>query len=97
MAADHADIVVVTSDNPRTEPPRQIISDVLSGISGDHSTLVEPDRAVAIEKAIVDARESDIVLIAGKGHESVQLVDGQSIPFDDRQVVMDILERNQST
>ena len=95
VAADHADIVVVTSDNPRTEPPRQIISDVLSGISGDHSTLVEPDRAVAIEKAIVDARESDIILIAGKGHESVQLVDGQSIPFDDRQVVMDILQRNQ--
>tara|TARA_B100001059_G_scaffold65168_2_gene61360 strand:- start:18977 stop:20434 length:1458 start_codon:yes stop_codon:yes gene_type:complete len=97
VASRHADVVVVTSDNPRTESPGQIISDVLSGLEDECPSRIEPDRAAAIEMAIQDARRQDIVLIAGKGHESVQLLNGQSIPFDDRQVALEILERIQSS
>jgi UDP-N-acetylmuramoyl-L-alanyl-D-glutamate--2,6-diaminopimelate ligase len=99
VAAEGADLVVVTSDNPRTEDPEEIISQVTPGLekggvrrisvgkakSGEKGYLVEVDRRTAIETAIGMAREDDVVLIAGKGHETYQIVGGEKRPFDDRE------------
>ena len=93
VASRLAEVVVVTSDNPRTESPLGIINDVLSGIPDGRLVQVEPDRAAAIEKAIELADEGDILLIAGKGHESIQLIADQSHPFDDRLIAAGILDR----
>lgn len=90
LAAQLADLSVVTSDNPRTEDPDAIIADILPGM-GDAPHLVEPDRRRAIEKAIAKARPGDLVLIAGKGHEDYQEVCGVKTPFDDREVAREIL------
>ncbi len=89
-----ADIIVVTSDNPRSEDPYAIIEEVLLGIPVDAdptSIHVEADRATAIAVAIDLAGEGDIVLIAGKGHESGQTFADQVLPFDDRQVAQEVL------
>ena len=90
LAAQMADLSVVTSDNPRTEDPDAIIADILPGI-GNAPHLVEPDRRRAIEQAIAKARAGDLVLIAGKGHEDYQEVCGVKTPFDDREVAREIL------
>ncbi len=90
VAAELADHVVVTSDNPRTEDPRAIIDEILAGAPGAE---VEPDRAAAITLALTGAREGDVVVIAGKGHELGQEIDGTVIPFDDRAVAADVLRR----
>ncbi len=85
IAARLANIVVVTSDNPRSEDPQAIIAEILQGMPpGD--TLVEPDRARAIETALRLARPGDVVLLAGKGHETYQQFADRTIPFDDREV-----------
>ena len=76
--ADHA---VVTSDNPRTEPPQQIIDDILEGMSDDAMAVV--DRAKAIEAAINDAAADDVILIAGKGHENYQVIGERTLTFSD--------------
>lgn len=81
-----ADLVVVTSDNPRTEDPEAIIADVLEGVQEGAGVIVEPDRRLAIRAAIGEARRGDVVVIAGKGHETAQLIGDRSIPFDDREV-----------
>ena len=91
LAAQLADLSVVTSDNPRTEAPDAIIADILPGI-GNAPHLVESDRRRAIEKAIAKARPGDLVLIAGKGHEDYQEVCGVKTPFDDREVAREILQ-----
>ncbi|MSR19123.1 MAG: UDP-N-acetylmuramoyl-L-alanyl-D-glutamate--2,6-diaminopimelate ligase [Phycisphaerales bacterium] len=85
-ACDLADAVWVTSDNPRTEDARVIIEEILSGVSDQWSpkVRVEVDRARAIGAAVADAREGDILLIAGKGHEDYQIIGTQKFPFDDR-------------
>ena len=83
-AANGSDHIYVTSDNPRSEDPDQIIQDILPGVSGTYT--VEIDRAKAITKAIRDAKEGDIVLIAGKGHETTQTTNGEIIEFDDRKI-----------
>ncbi|MCL1962555.1 MAG: UDP-N-acetylmuramoyl-L-alanyl-D-glutamate--2,6-diaminopimelate ligase [Desulfovibrionaceae bacterium] len=80
-----ADAVVVTSDNPRGEAPQAIIDGILRGLRRVDAARVEPDRARAIEWAIVQAGERDVVLIAGKGHEDYQEVRGQRLPFSDQQ------------
>jgi len=87
-AAKLADVVVVTSDNPRSEPPEQIIAEVVAGMAGDGgATEVVVDRRAAIARAIELAGEGDIVLIAGKGHEQGQeFAGGRVVPFDDRRV-----------
>ena len=92
-AADLADVVVVTSDNPRSERPEAIIEEILSGIdeSGRAKTRVEPDRREAISLALREAREGDVVLIAGKGHESYQDIGGKRIPFVDAEVAAEQL------
>ena len=84
-----ADRLVVTSDNPRSEDPSAIIDAILGGIGGDRrlSTVVEPDRKKAIEFALREADEGDVVIIAGKGHETTQEIKGVKYPFDDREVV----------
>ena len=84
-AAALADICVVTSDNPRTESPQQIIDQIISGMPAACSPLVEPDRRTAIQLAIQMAQPGDAVLICGKGHECVQIVGTQRREFSDCQ------------
>jgi UDP-N-acetylmuramoyl-L-alanyl-D-glutamate--2,6-diaminopimelate ligase len=81
--------VVVTSDNPRREDPLAIISDILPGTSGE--VVVEPDRAAAIALAIEGAMPGDVVLIAGKGHETTQSVGGRVLPFSDASLATTVL------
>ncbi|ACN99576.1 UDP-N-acetylmuramoyl-L-alanyl-D-glutamate--2,6-diaminopimelate ligase (UDP-MurNAc-L-Ala-D-Glu:meso-diaminopimelate ligase)(Meso-diaminopimelate-adding enzyme) (Meso-A2pm-adding enzyme) (UDP-N-acetylmuramyl-tripeptide synthetase) (UDP-MurNAc-tripeptidesynt [Sulfurihydrogenibium azorense Az-Fu1] len=92
VAQDFSDIVILTSDNPRFEDPNQIIKDILEGITQKSKVIVEPDRKKAIEYAIKTAQKGDIVLIAGKGHENYQIIKDQVIPFDDKEVVNQILK-----
>ena len=85
-----ADKLVVTSDNPRSEDPLKIIDAILVGVRGRGSGIsvtVEPDRKKAIEFALRKAQEGDVVVIAGKGHETTQEIKGVKYPFDDREVV----------
>ena len=90
-----SDFVVLTSDNPRSEDPRAIINDALVGLQKSGAKYnVEPDRRKAIGLAIGDARAGDIVLLAGKGHERVQVTREGSQPFDDAQVAREMLRAN---
>jgi UDP-N-acetylmuramoyl-L-alanyl-D-glutamate--2,6-diaminopimelate ligase len=92
VAAENSDLVVITSDNPRSEDPLDIINDVLVGVRRtDTPNLVEPDREKAIRRAIEEARPGDVLLIAGKGHETYQVLGGRTIEFDDRAVSRRIL------
>ncbi len=84
VAAELADYVVVTSDNPRTEDPQAIIAEILS--SGIAVRLVEPDRRAAINRAIIEADPCDTLLIAGKGHEDYQIIGEKKLPFSDQEV-----------
>lgn len=93
IAAFYSSSVWVTSDNPRNEDPLQIISDILGGIGGEGPNhRAEPDRGLAIRKAIAEAAPGDIVLIAGKGHESGQTTAGVTRPFSDFEVARRHLE-----
>jgi UDP-N-acetylmuramoyl-L-alanyl-D-glutamate--2,6-diaminopimelate ligase len=94
VAAELADLVVVTDDNPRDEDPAAIRSAVLAGTIGLPAEVVEiGDRRAAIEHAVAWARPGDIVLIAGKGHESGQTSGGRTRPFDDREELAAALEK----
>ena len=84
VAASLSDICIVTSDNPRSESPEAIISDICEGIPDLKSFVVEPDRKKAIELAINTSCPQDVVLIAGKGHETYQILKDRTIDFDDR-------------
>jgi UDP-N-acetylmuramoyl-L-alanyl-D-glutamate--2,6-diaminopimelate ligase len=75
--------VVVTSDNPRSEAPDAIISQILLGLVGVAGVQVEPDRARAITQTLAQAAANDVVLLAGKGHEDYQEIAGQRFPFSD--------------
>lgn len=90
-AASLSDLVVVTSDNPRSEDPMAIIAAILPGV-GLREHLVEPDRRVAIERALTLAEPGDVVLLAGKGHEATQTIGALVTPFDDAAVATAILE-----
>jgi len=92
-AAAHADLVVVTSDNPRTEDPLAIIDATVAGVPADYRgrVVIEPDRRSAIGLALGAARPGDLVLVAGKGHEVTQTVGVAELPFDDREVVRELL------
>jgi UDP-N-acetylmuramyl tripeptide synthase len=85
IASELADEVIVTSDNPRTEDPQAIIEDILEGFSAP--CVVVPDRSGAIQGAVSSARAGDIVLVAGKGHEQYQEIDGVKHPYSDAAVV----------
>ncbi len=91
VAEAHADRVVVTSDNPRSEDPRGIIEAICAGLRFKDKALIEIDRKKAIEKALQRSGAGDIVLLAGRGHEPMQTWGKTSIPFDDRVVARDIL------
>jgi UDP-N-acetylmuramoyl-L-alanyl-D-glutamate--2,6-diaminopimelate ligase len=85
VAAALASRVIVTSDNPRSEEPLRIIDDILPGLEGARAHVtVQADRAAAIEEAILGARPGDVVLLAGKGHETYQLIGDRTLDFDDR-------------
>jgi UDP-N-acetylmuramoyl-L-alanyl-D-glutamate--2,6-diaminopimelate ligase len=87
VAGEGSDLVVLTSDNPRSEDPMTILKDVLPGLEPTGTAYtVEPDRAAAIRVAIYAAGAGDIVLLAGKGHEKVQVLRDRTIPFDDAEV-----------
>jgi UDP-N-acetylmuramoyl-L-alanyl-D-glutamate--2,6-diaminopimelate ligase len=92
-AAEASDFVILTSDNPRSEDPLAIMNDALVGIRRtDTRHVVEPDRATAIARALKEAREGDVVLLAGKGHETYQILKDGKIHFDDREVAREVLK-----
>lgn len=86
VAAHYASTVVITSDNPRNEDPRRIMKDILKGIPNEVVPIVEVDRKKAIQKALQCAKDQDIVLIAGKGHEQTQQIGSRTYPFSDRAI-----------
>jgi UDP-N-acetylmuramoyl-L-alanyl-D-glutamate--2,6-diaminopimelate ligase len=93
-AAEHSDYVVLTSDNPRSEDPLDIMNDALVGIRRfDTPHLAEPDRTTAIRKAIEVAEPGDVVVLAGKGHETYQILKDKTIAFDDREVARGVLKQ----
>lgn len=95
-AASEADLVIVTSDNPRTENPDAIIEDILAGFRGTpKQPFIHVDRTAAIRWALQHATANDCVLVAGKGHETEQVIGTQRIPFDDRQVARGVLKELQ--
>ncbi len=97
VASGSADVTVITSDNPRHEDPVAIIDDVRRGVIDGANVITEPDRALAIARAVGLAAPGDVVLVAGKGHETVIEIAGRREPFDDRQVVAAALRRLGST
>jgi UDP-N-acetylmuramoyl-L-alanyl-D-glutamate--2,6-diaminopimelate ligase len=93
-ASTLSDLLIVTSDNPRTEDPNQIIRDVMDGIASSETSSayeVIPDRKEAIVTAVRSARPGDLVVIAGKGHEAYQIVGDRRLHFDDRCVVREAI------
>ena len=89
-----ADVAVITSDNPRTEDPWAIIQDVLTGMGGPGGEVhVEPDRRQAIRWALAQGRSGDVIVLAGKGHETVQEVQGVTLPLDEREIVAEYFEK----
>ncbi len=90
-AAAQADVAVLTSDNPRSEDPEKILAQVASGGARGPHVIVEVDRRAAIEKAISLAKPGDVVLILGKGHETGQEIEGEILPFDDREIAREVL------
>jgi len=97
VAEELADIIIVTSDNPRTEKPEDIIDEIIAGFERNtqyairNTKIIEPDRRKAIELAIKTAGKDDIVLIAGKGHENYQIIGTQKFDFSDRQIAQELL------
>jgi UDP-N-acetylmuramoyl-L-alanyl-D-glutamate--2,6-diaminopimelate ligase len=91
-AAELSDYVVLTSDNPRSEDPLAILNDTMVGIGRfDTPYVAEPDRATAIRLALQQAKPGDVVLLAGKGHETYQVLKDRTIAFDDRAVAGEVL------
>jgi UDP-N-acetylmuramoyl-L-alanyl-D-glutamate--2,6-diaminopimelate ligase len=90
VAAALADRVYVTNDNPRTEEPQAIADAILAGI-GSRESVVDLDRRRAIERAVSEARRGDVVLVAGKGHETYQIVGNRTLPFDDAAIAREAL------
>ncbi len=90
IAARGADLAVVTSDNPRTEDPGRIIDEIEEGM-GDVAHLRIEDRREAIHRALALAQPGDSVLLAGKGHETYQVLGTEKVPFDEREIVLTAL------
>jgi UDP-N-acetylmuramoyl-L-alanyl-D-glutamate--2,6-diaminopimelate ligase len=104
VAARLSDVVILTSDNPRSEDPDRIIEEIQRGTAAGSQkssarapqVLTIPDRRSAIDRAVKDARAGDLVLIAGKGHERTQTIAGRVLPFDDVEVARAALARRRS-
>jgi UDP-N-acetylmuramoyl-L-alanyl-D-glutamate--2,6-diaminopimelate ligase len=86
IAAELSDLAIATSDNPRTEDPNAIIDDIEQGMGGVPHLRI-PDRLAAIHTALAEARPGDTVLLAGKGHETYQIIGTEKYPFDERDIV----------
>ena len=95
IAAELADELVVTDDNPRTEPPERIVADILTGIPAGTAARVGHDRAAAIRTTLARSGPEDVVLIAGKGHEEHQVYGSERRPFSDQTVARAALEAMQ--
>ncbi len=93
VAEQLADQVIVTDDNPRNEPPEQIMRDILVGFINPQQVRIIHDRETAIESALAEAGEKDLVIVAGKGHEKFQIINGKRIPYSDHFIVKDIRKR----
>ena len=91
-AAEYADFSILTSDNPDAEAPRDIIRDIERHMTGA-SYIVIPDRREAIEYAVGNAKAGDVVLLAGKGHEAYQLINGKKYPFSERDILLEAAAR----
>ncbi len=87
IAQNLSDKIVITSDNPRSEDPQQIITDILSGLKliNPKTVFVEPDRRLAIELLAKISNKNDVIILAGKGHEDYQILKDRTIHFDDRE------------
>jgi UDP-N-acetylmuramyl tripeptide synthase len=92
-AEAHADLVCLTSDNPRSEDPQHIVQQMLAGMEQPTKAVQQLDRAKAIADSIAQAQAADVVLVAGKGHETYQEVNGQKLPFSDSDHVVLALQR----
>lgn len=92
IATTYADHTIITQDNPRHEDPEQIITDILAGIPETHPPTILLDRKKAIEWAIHGAKPNDVIVIAGKGHETIQIIGDKTLPFDDREVARQSIE-----
>ena len=89
-----ADVAVVTSDNPRTEDPWAILEDILAGMGGPGGEIhIEPDRPQAIRWALAQGRPGDVIVLAGKGHETYQEINGVQYPMDEREIVAEYFEK----
>ena len=95
IASKYADEVIVTSDNSRSEDPEEIIKEIMTGIDPERSVCVIPDRAAAIEAAILTARAGDMILLAGKGHEEYEITKEGRKPFREREIVAQALIRRE--
>jgi UDP-N-acetylmuramoyl-L-alanyl-D-glutamate--2,6-diaminopimelate ligase len=93
VAERYADRVVLTSDNPRSEEPAAILREIGAGLSRPSRAVIEPDRGVAIAWVARSAAAGDVIVVAGKGHETVQIVEGEVRPFDDRIHLREALAR----
>ena len=92
IAAELADVAVVTSDNPRSEEPMAIIQDILTGIAPTgKKSIIEPDRRAAIALAMKQAGAGDVIILCGKGHETYQEIGGRMLPMDEREIVQALL------
>jgi len=96
VAEELSDYVIITSDNPRTEDPLKIISDIEKGFRDKTKYFIEVDREKAIKKVIEMAKEGDIILIAGKGHEDYQIIGNKKIHFSDKEVVIKYLKESKN-
>jgi UDP-N-acetylmuramoyl-L-alanyl-D-glutamate--2,6-diaminopimelate ligase len=95
IAVDRADVAIATSDNPRTEDPETILDDIEAGMHGAAHERIE-DRRSAIARALAIAAPQDVVLLAGKGHETYQIRGTTKLPFDERAIVREIIQERQS-
>ena len=93
ISTELADFTVITSDNPRSEDPRDIIRDVESGVEGNGNYIVIPDRAGAITYALLVAKQNDVVVISGKGAENYTEVRGERVRYSDRAEVLESFRR----
>jgi UDP-N-acetylmuramoyl-L-alanyl-D-glutamate--2,6-diaminopimelate ligase len=90
VAQEYSDHIVITNDNPRTEGEMQIINDILSGMDAQGQFIIEPDREKAIHIAVAEIKNNSdggVMLIAGKGHETYQEIDGNLFEFNDKEIV----------
>ena len=95
VASVGADVNILTSDNPRSEDASKIIAEIISGMSTKpHS--VQVSRRQSIEEAVADAKPGDLVVIAGRGHEEYQEIQGEKIPFSDKEVLLDVISKSNS-